>query len=70
MPAPSKLNCLFNVHGSVHHINILLHIIPTRYTIHRVYFYLTLLYIFWVLSPPILRSTKQLHLQHLVNITL
>jgi len=27
----------------MHHINILLHIIPTRYTIHRVYFYLTLL---------------------------
>jgi hypothetical protein len=25
----------------VHHINILLHIIPTRYTIHGVYFYLT-----------------------------
>jgi hypothetical protein len=32
---------LFNVHGSVHHINILLHIIPNRCTIHRVYFYLT-----------------------------
>jgi hypothetical protein len=28
----------FNIHGSVHHINIQLHIIPTRYTIHRVYF--------------------------------
>jgi hypothetical protein len=25
----------------MHHINILLHIIPTRYTIHKVYFYLT-----------------------------
>jgi hypothetical protein len=25
----------------VHRINILLHIIPTRYTSHRVYFYLT-----------------------------
>ena len=52
------------------HITFLLHIIPTRYTIHRVYFYLTLLYMFRVLSLPILRSTKQLHLQHPVNITL
>jgi hypothetical protein len=59
----------FNVHRSVHHFNILLHIIATRYTIHRIYFYLTLFYMFRVLSPPILRSTKQLHLQHLVNIT-
>jgi hypothetical protein len=24
----------FNFHGSVHHINIPLHVIPTRYTIH------------------------------------
>ena len=29
-----KFKFKFNVHGSVHHINILLHIIPTRYTIH------------------------------------
>jgi len=36
------INTFFNVHGSVHRINILLHIIPTRYTIHRVYFYLTI----------------------------
>ena len=36
-----KRKIWFNVHGSVHRINILLHVIPTRYTIHRVYFYLT-----------------------------
>jgi len=50
----------FNVHGSVHHIDILLRILPTRYTIHRVYFYLTLLYMFRALLSPIVRSTKQL----------
>ena len=50
----------FNVHGSVHHINILFHIIPTRYTIHRVHFYLTFVYMFWALLSPIVRSTKQL----------
>jgi len=49
-----------NVYGSVHHINILFHIIPTRYTIHRVYFYLTLLYMFRASLSPIVRSTKQL----------
>jgi hypothetical protein len=54
-------NLLFiNVHGSVHHINILLHIIPTRYTIHRVYFYLTLLYMFRALLSPIIRSTPSI----------
>jgi len=52
-----KIFYLFNVHGSVHRINILLHIMPTRYTIHRVYFYLTLLYMFRVLLSPIVRST-------------
>jgi len=36
------------------------HIIPTRYTIHRIYFYLTLLYMFRALPSPIGRSTKQL----------
>jgi len=41
-------------------INILLYIIPTRYTIHRVYFYLTLFYMFRALPSPIVRSTKQL----------
>jgi hypothetical protein len=56
----SKLQKSFNVHESVHHINILLRIIPTRYTIHRVYFYLTLLYMFRALLSPIVRSTKQL----------
>jgi hypothetical protein len=50
----------FNVHGSVHHINVLFHIISTRYTIHRVYFYLILLYMFRALLSPIVRSTKQL----------
>jgi hypothetical protein len=35
----------------------LLHVIPTRYTIHRVYFYLTLLYMFRALLSPIVRST-------------
>jgi len=40
--------------------NILLHKIPTRYTIHRVYFYLTLLCMFRALLPPTVRSTKQL----------
>ena len=35
----SKLFVAFNVHRSVHHINILLYIIPTRYTSHRVYFW-------------------------------
>jgi hypothetical protein len=39
--------------------DILLHIIPTRYTIYRVYFYLTLLYVFRALLSPIIRSTKQ-----------
>jgi len=34
--------------------------IPTRYTIHRVYFYLTLLYVLRALLSPIVRSTKQL----------
>jgi len=38
----------------------LLHIIPTRCTCHRVYFYLTLLYMFRALLLPIVRSTKQL----------
>jgi len=35
-------------------------IIPTRYTSHRVYFYLTLLYMFrsLLLVSPIVRSTK------------
>jgi mRNA-degrading endonuclease HigB of HigAB toxin-antitoxin module len=32
---------IFNVHGSVYRIDILFHIIPTRYKIHRIYFYLT-----------------------------
>ena len=36
------------------------HIIPTRYTSLRVYFYLTLLYMFRALLSPIVRSTKQL----------
>jgi hypothetical protein len=36
------------------------HIIPTRYTIHRVYFYLKLLYMFRALLSPIAKSTKQL----------
>jgi len=44
----------------VHHINILLLIIPTRYTIHRVYFYLILLYMFRALLSPIVKSTNQL----------
>jgi len=39
-------------------VNILLYIIPTRYTTHRVYFYLTLLYMFRALLSPIVRSTK------------
>jgi len=39
-------------------ITILLHVIPTRYSIHRVNFYLTLLYMFWALLSPIVRSTK------------
>ena len=38
--------------------NILLHIIPTRYTIHRVYFYLTLLYMFRALLSPIVFSCQ------------
>jgi len=37
---------------------ILLHIIPTGYTIHRIYFYLTLLYMFRALLSPIIRSKK------------
>jgi hypothetical protein len=52
-----KIFYLFNVHGSMHHINILLHIIPTRYIIHRVYFYLTLLSMFQALLSRIVRST-------------
>jgi len=36
------------------------HIIPTRYTIHRVHFYLTLLCMFPASLSPIARSTKQL----------
>jgi hypothetical protein len=36
-----KIHYFFNVHGTMHHINILLLTIPTRCTIHRVYFYLT-----------------------------
>jgi len=35
----------------------LLHVILTRYAIHRVYFYLTLLYMFRALLSPIVRST-------------
>jgi hypothetical protein len=38
----------------------LLHMIPNRYTSHRVYFYLTLLYMFRALLSPIVSSTKQL----------
>jgi len=44
----------------VHHIHILLLIITSKYRIHRVYFYLTLLYMFRALPSPIVRSTKQL----------
>jgi len=55
-----KYGVSFHVHRSVHRINILLHIIPTRYIIHRIYFYLTLLYMFRALLSPIVRSTKQM----------
>jgi hypothetical protein len=46
------------LHVSRIRVNILLHIIPARYTIHRVYFYLTMLYMFRALLSPIVRSTK------------
>jgi hypothetical protein len=55
----NKVMALFNVYGSLHRIKFW-HIIPTRYTSHRVYFYLTLLYMFRALISPIVRSTKQL----------
>jgi len=57
---PKNLHLAYNVHESVHHINILLLIIPSKYTIHRVYFYLTLLYMFRALPSLIVRSTKLL----------
>ena len=46
------------------------YIIPTRCTSHRVYLIWQLLYMFQASLSPIFRSTKQLHLQHLVTITL
>jgi len=36
---------------------------------YRVYFNSKLLYMFWVVPPPIIRSAKQLYLQHLVFVT-
>ena len=45
------------------------YIIPTRCTSHRVYLIWQLLYMFRASLSPIFRSTKQLHLQHLVTIT-
>jgi hypothetical protein len=53
----------FNVHRSMHRNNILISNKIQRYT---VYFIWKLLYMFRVVPSPIIRSYKQLYLQHLV----
>jgi len=49
----------FNVHGSVHHNNILIHI-SNKMHCYRVYLIWQLLFMFQVSPSPIFRSTKQL----------
>jgi hypothetical protein len=66
-------------HGVIPHSNLMFmgpyiviifwYIIPTRRTSHRVYLICQLVYMFRASLSPVFRSTKQLHLQHLVTVT-